>query len=647
MSTVRVDTLVIPGSPVGPENPLPCLARTPDPHHGIAGGDDPEMAANMQLGHVPNPLPYRLQDGYDRRLVPMEFQAVVLENEHLRAVFLPQVGGRLYSLRHLRSGRELFYVNPVFRPVNFAIRNAWWSGGVEWNIGLVGHSPLTCSPLFAGIIPGPVPVLRMWEYERIRGVPFSVEAFLPDGSEHLFIKVRIVNPHGAEVPMYWWSNAAVRETARTRVIAPARSAWSFGYGPGGIEERPIPVQSGVDVSYPANANHAADYFFNIPAGTPSWEAAFDDRGDGTFMTSTTRLRGRKLFVWGRGPGGLRWQEFLSGPGVGYAEIQTGIARTQMEQVPMPARTCWTWVEAYGGLHEAPEAVQGGDWQNVVDRVGRRVATLAPPSQLADWLARSEAWQDRPVVEIITRGSAWGALEARRREAEGLAAFPPGLSFPGTGAGPESSPWLELLEHNRFEPAGDAVGFMVAEPWRRRLAALPGLDGNASALLHLGVMAHYAGDRAAARRAWERSAELSSNPVTLRNLAFLAGEEGDPAASAEGYCRALTLDPGLLPLAVECGTALLATGRARKWMELLPDLPAEVRARGRIRFLEAKAEFSLGNLDRAEALLGKDIVIDDLREGENVLSALWLEIARARGMGETTAVPAHLDYRMKT
>jgi len=56
---------------------------------------------------------------------------------------------RLWSLVHKPSGRELLDVNPVFQPANPAIRNSWLIEGVEWNIGIIGHSPFTCSPLFA------------------------------------------------------------------------------------------------------------------------------------------------------------------------------------------------------------------------------------------------------------------------------------------------------------------------------------------------------------------------------------------------------------------------------------------------------------------------------------------------------------------
>ena len=174
-----------------------------------------------------------MQDGYTRLRQPREFQVAVLENEILRATFLIEYGGRLWSLLHKPSGRELLDRNPVFQPANLALRNAWFSGGVEWNIGTIGHTPiyvLTTIRSSSAHAQMAHLFLRMYEWERIRQVPYQIDAYLPDGSPVLFVRVRITNPNDDTVPMYWWSNIAVPETHQTRVIVPADAAYSFGYG---------------------------------------------------------------------------------------------------------------------------------------------------------------------------------------------------------------------------------------------------------------------------------------------------------------------------------------------------------------------------------------------------------------------------------
>lgn len=94
-------------------------------------------------------LLYTQQDSYDRNRVLRTFKAIILENEHLKATFIPELGGRLWSLWDKDSARKLLYCNPVFQPGNLALRNAWFSGGVEFNVSIKGHHPMTCSDMFA------------------------------------------------------------------------------------------------------------------------------------------------------------------------------------------------------------------------------------------------------------------------------------------------------------------------------------------------------------------------------------------------------------------------------------------------------------------------------------------------------------------
>ena len=246
MTELRLETLTMPTADVGPVNPLPPLFSTADLHTVADPGEaDAEMRHNIGYGRVHSVLPYLVQDGYGRERRPVEHKVAVLENDVLRATFLLDLGGRLWSLVHKPTGRELLYRNPVFQPANFALRNAWFAGGVEWNIGTIGHSPMTCEPLHAARVlqPDGTPVLRMYEFERLREVVFQVDAWLPEGSPVLLVHVRIVNPNDVETPMYWWSNAAVPQADDVRVLAPADEAWHFAVRRP-LRRVPIPVHDG-------------------------------------------------------------------------------------------------------------------------------------------------------------------------------------------------------------------------------------------------------------------------------------------------------------------------------------------------------------------------------------------------------------------
>lgn len=671
MSELRIESWTLPAADLGPENPLPPLGPARDLHVGLETAADipAEMVRNMAYGHVPDLLPYTMQDGYTRHRQPRSFRVAVLENEILRAAFFIKLGGRLWSLVHKPSGRELLAANPVFQPANLALRNAWFSGGVEWNIGTTGHWPLTCAPLFAARVEQPdgAPVLRMYEWERIRRLAFQLDAYLPAGSSVLLVRIRIVNPHDHEVPMYWWSNMAAPQTPDTRVVAPADFSFSFGYQGSGLARLPVPRFEQLDYTYPTHLDHAADFFFDIPDGHRPWITALDGAGRGVFQTSTGRLRGRKLFLWGMGPGGRKWQEFLSQPGQAYIEIQAGLARTQMEHLPMPAGAEWSWLEAYGLLEADPAAVHGEDWARARQSVEAAIERLLPRAALKAEHERGAVWADRPPAELLRRGSGWGALERIRRESAGERPFcSAGLVFDDSSLTELQAPWIALLGEGALpaaEPDEPILGYVVQQEWQARLQAAVDAGRGAHWLswLHLGLMRHHAGDRPGARRAWERSLEQRRTPWALRCLAVLAQQEERSEDAADLYLAACPMQPHLLPLAVECGRALVRAGRPRAWLDLLAGLPQPVRDAGRIRLLEAQAALAVGDLGRVESIFAARPVIDDLREGEVSLSQLWFEfhelrLSRLEGVPvdealrarvrRTYPVPPEFDFRMR-
>ena len=638
VTELRFETFTMPAADIGPENPLPPLRMPPRPRvkEEYSGFSD-EMLRNMAYGHVANPLPYTVQDRYTRELRPQTFQVAVLENQNLKATFLLERGGRLRSLVHKPSGRELLEANPIFQPANLAIRNAWFSGGVEWNIGLRGHCALTCSSLFAARLERDdgTPVLRMYEWERMRLVPYQIDAWLPDGSPVLFVRIRIVNPHDREVPMYWWSNIAVRETADTRVLVPADSAYTFGYGSGGPTRSEIPRVEGTDVTYTANIQRAADFFFHIPGGQRPWIAALDREGKGLVQTSTDLLKGRKLFMWGMGVGGRRWQEFLSEPGHAYIEIQAGLARTQMEHLPMPAKAEWSWLEAYGPMEADPDVVHGDDWPAAHAAVEAQLERLIPRGEVAAEYERASQAMDQPPAEVTHRGSGWGALEAlRQKKAGGTSFCSPGLAFGQDSLNEQQQPWVSLLYNGvlpEADPSEEPTGYLVQDEWRKLLedSVKDGQGTNWTSWYHLGVMRYHADDRDGARHAWQESLDHHETPWAMRNLAVLALEDGRQDVGAERYVAACRLCPTLIPLAIECAQALLDAGRPQEWLDLLAGLPDPVQSAGRLKLVEGRAALETGDFERVERLFAEKLVIVDLREGERSLSHLWFEYHERR------------------
>ncbi len=348
---------VMPAAEMGKENPLPDIKNVSYIHAKIETTEavPAEDRKYISKGMNNTLLPYTRQDGYNRQRTEKSFNAVVLENNFLKAVFLPEPGGRLWSLFDKTANRELLYCNPVFQPGNLALRNAWFSGGVEFNVSIKGHSPLTGDQLFAQkiVMPDGSKGVRLFEYERIRGVLYSIDAWLPENSRFLYIRPKIENKTGKEIWMYWWSNIAVPAYRKTRVLVPTQNAFInyFGNDHYILDYSDFPNALGTDVSYPENIGRSLDFFYRIPDSEEKWIASVDASGYGLLQCSTAKPKGRKLFVWGQGDGGKNWNNYLSdGCNDGYIEIQAGLPATRLEHLPMADGETWSWVEAYGAFN---------------------------------------------------------------------------------------------------------------------------------------------------------------------------------------------------------------------------------------------------------------------------------------------------------
>ncbi|MEU1292722.1 MULTISPECIES: DUF5107 domain-containing protein [unclassified Streptomyces] len=647
VTTIRREVLTLSAAELGPDNPLPPLRPLDEVHRVDDRDRDGDLPHDMarQLGHAPlrSLLPVRIRDGYGRARAPRDLTALVLENDRLRATVLPGLGGRLASLFHKPTGRELLYRNPVFQPADFALNGAWFSGGVEWNIGATGHTTLSCAPLHAARVPAPDggPMLRLWEWERLRDLPFQIDLWLPPDADFLLVAVRIRNPHERPRPTYWWSNTAVPEDRR--VLTPATAAWHFGHERR-LSRVPVPAHDGIDRTHPLNSPYAADYFYDLPEGGRRWIAALDADGHGLVQTSTDVLRGRKLFVWGHRDGGRRWQEWLTEPGTGgYCEIQAGLARTQLEHVSLDAESEVSWLEAYGPLDADPH----GAWDTVVAAAGDRLESVLPRAAVE---AAHTAWRahaDTAPVEVLATGSGWGALEVLRADWK-----LPGTPFPASTLGEEQEPWLALLRTGRLpEPrrACPPGGTLVAPHWRELLETAPATPLTE---YHLGVAQWHAGDRAQAVRSWERALPLAPSLwPALRCLAVADREDGNPRRCADRYAAAFDdlcqerRDDGerwtaaTAALGREAIDALLAVGRTAAARAVWQRLHPATRERGRFRLIEARLLLAEGRRAEARAVFDAGFEVADLREGAETLGLVWSSL-------DDGPLPSRYDFRMR-
>ena len=625
MTTLIFKSYQIPGANWGVQNCLPDIFNNPALHSHVKCSqritkEDKETFDQHRIHTV---LPYQLQSVYDRDKELHSYTAAVLENEFLVATFLPELGGRLWSLFHKKEKRELLFVNDVFRPANLAMRNAWFAGGVEWNCGIRGHSPLTCAPLFAqkAVNEAGEPVLKMYEYERITGVVYSICATLKDDA--LLLQNTIENTADEDKWTYWWSNIAVEETPKTRVLVPAEETFYCGYQEGvhvlDAGNYPYTKQLNVvDLSYPSLYDQTWDMFYKMSNKADKWIAAVDADGKGLVQYSTPVLHGRKLFAWGSHPGGRNWNHWLSEKGTPYIEIQAGLRRTQQEVVQLPARSMIQWMEGYSLVSGDPDILHASDYAAAVHEIepgiSKRIAAL-------DQTAFALKQQETPVI----KGSGWGALENMVRDIPISAC----CGFSGKDMNEQQADWLNLMKEHRLpehDPLDPITSYISGTYWLEALEQVSTKGWYEH--YQLGVLYYEQRNMEAAAVHFEMSVSIAENPWALRCLSRLASRVDKDYPKATAYMRrAVALKMDYLPLLMECAAAYIDSNDCQEWIDLYHQLNPELQHNGRLQMLLAVAYTRTNQLEKAKEILTPELCVPDIKEGEYSISHYWVELNR--------------------
>ena len=574
------------------------------------------------FGKRKNSYPYRQYNCYTRELKACRMKAAVLENDFIRAVFLPELGGRLWELWDKQTGNNLLYTNDVIRYSNLAVRNAWFSGGVEWNIGIIGHTPLTVEQLYTAVLKDENgnPVLRMYEYERLRGVEYQMDFWLEEKNAFLNCRMRIVNSKAEVVPMYWWSNMAVPEYKEGRVVVPAAKAFSSNGRD--IYKVDIPHVNGVDITSYERIPDQIDYFFDIPENSPKFIANLDETGYGLLHISTSRLKSRKLFSWGSNEGSDRWQEFLTRDAGRYVEIQAGLSKTQYGCIPMAPHTAWEWIEQYGPV-QIDRNVKAGSYDVLRGEMEVLVNREMNERRLEETL-KSRKLLALTKGELICEGSGYGKLEQAVRIYSNDRALSEHLEYREQ---PEQKKWQEFLETGVFmEQAGDLKPgeFLRGEVFLKRLRdTIKTLnEKNWYAHYHLAVMEMDYDNREAAEKEFLKALELCENPWCYHGLAALYMLEGKREQSVRQMTAGLRLRNDDLGYVKEGFKLLMTADGYESLSEVYDTLPDIIKHESRILFDYMVSLAKSGDAKKAKALLKPGFELADLREGEDSISDLW-------------------------
>jgi len=288
----------------------------------LTGPDDPNPPLwNLRI------YPYPMQTDITREKTMKRYKVVILENDFLLVMILPEVGGRiLAALDKTNENFDFIYYNHVIKPGLVALRGAWLSGGIEWNFPTLGHTVNTFSPVSYKILKnddGSVSCV-VGTLEWVRRMKWDVSITLFPDRSYFKTTIKLFNRTLTHNNGYFWANAATHAWDDTRVVFPPAE---YTYAGGRRNPTPWPIVSGRDVSWYKNTASAHDYFCGS-AG--DYNGAYNyERDNGTVhYASRYESPGKKFWTWGTAPSGAIWEKLLTDEDGQYIEIQAGRLLTQ-------------------------------------------------------------------------------------------------------------------------------------------------------------------------------------------------------------------------------------------------------------------------------------------------------------------------------
>ena len=626
----RLEKKVYKVSSITSVSDVPHLSLDKDAHKAKSDIDNFE-GLFIDYGWRETSYPYTQQNSYAEE-TEQEITVAVLENEYLYAEFLPTLGGRLWKLYDKKKQRDVLYTNDVIRFRNLSIRNAWFSGGVEWNCAIIGHSPFTCSQMYCAFVKGKngEDVLRFYEFERVREIYYQIDFWLDENK--LMTAVRIENQNSEVVPMYWWSNMATPEYKGGRVVVPANSAYNNSDGMG-IKKSQIPFDNGIDVSYPENIPNTIDYFYDIAKNDDKFIANVDSEGYGLLQFSSSNLKGRKLFSWGHRKGSSHWQKMLTDKAGDYVEIQAGLGKTQYECIPMPPKCVWSFSECYT-LADIPESKVNLPYNELVNAVREQIHSLGGCSALDEKLPDFLNDISLQKGDVVLSGSGFGYLN---KTLGGKA--PEHLAF---YADDEVKLWIDLAENKTLM---GRLSFAYGCKMENLLMKNRNIC-NWNIAYQLALLAYDRREFEKAKQYCAQSLIFDNNEYNNHLYGFILYQLDDER-SVYFAEKCIDINSGSYWLAESVFALLLKQKAYSSVIGCFDKLSEDIKQNPRILMYLSMAYLKAGDAKKAEEILTGNggLVLLDFREGDKFLDILYRSI-RKTVYGENyneVIVPEQFDF----
>ena len=312
-----------------------------------------------QRGSI-NIYPYFSFNQYSHDSVEQEWNVIRMENEFIEVSILPEVGGKIWGAIEKSTGRDFIYKNRVKKFRNIALRGPWTSGGIEFNFGVVGHTPATSTPVDYvtrehedGSLSTTVGGLDLPSRTEWR-----VTITLPKEKAYFETESFWYNPTPLEQSNYVWMNAAVEAKDDLQFFFPGQ----YHIGHQG-DYHPWPVdEQGRDLSWYRNNDFGGSKSYHVLGEKSEFFGGYwhDEKiGFGNWSLYND-MPGKKLWIWSLSGAGAIWEDLLTDEDGQYVEVQSGRLFSQViggtDETPfnhdaLDVSTSERWTEAWFPIKE--------------------------------------------------------------------------------------------------------------------------------------------------------------------------------------------------------------------------------------------------------------------------------------------------------
>lgn len=277
----------------------------------------------------PNAFTDRVSDVKEDRA----YRAVYLENEYVRLMILPEIGGRIHIGEDKTNGYDFFYRQNVIKPALVGLMGPWISGGVEFNWPQ-HHRPSTFMPVEHFIEEHDDGSRTVWlsEHEPMNRMKGMVGICLRPGKSIVEAKVRLYNRTTFVQTFLWWANVGLRVHDRYQAFFPPDVTFVTDHAKRAVSWYPVArnfyygvdYTSGVDISWYKNIPVPTSYM--VTKSDYDFFGGYDhSRRAGVVHVANRHVApGKKLWTWGNAEFGYAWDCELTDSDGPYIELMAGV-----------------------------------------------------------------------------------------------------------------------------------------------------------------------------------------------------------------------------------------------------------------------------------------------------------------------------------